>query len=64
VQTTTFYEMDREGVKQLAQLWREDIPARQNEAYIEKAKELNRDLEAALLGLMSERGKADEDPSP
>ncbi len=61
IQTTTFYDMDRDGIKQLAQLWREDIPASQNEPYIEKAKSLNRDLEAALLGLMSERGKKEEE---
>ena len=54
-QTTTFYDMDRDGMMQLAKLWREDIPARENEPYIEKAKELNRDLEAALLGMMKER---------
>ncbi|MCY4180999.1 MAG: cation:proton antiporter [Litoreibacter sp.] len=54
-QTTTFYDMDRDGMRQLAELWREDVPAAQNDAYVEKAKELNRDLEAALLGMMNER---------
>jgi len=47
--------MDRDGVRQLAELWREDIPVSQNEPYVEKAKELNRDLEAALLGMMKDR---------
>ncbi|MEM7470785.1 MAG: cation:proton antiporter [Pseudomonadota bacterium] len=54
-QTTTFYDMDRDGLRQLAELWRDDIPVSENEAYVEKAKELNRDLEAALLGLMNDR---------
>ncbi|MEM6408703.1 MAG: cation:proton antiporter [Pseudomonadota bacterium] len=58
-QTTTFYDMDRDGMRQLAELWREDLPAGQNDAYVEKAKELNRDLEAALLGMMNDR-RADE----
>ncbi len=61
IQTTTFYDMDRVGLKQLAQLWREDIPAAKNEPYIDKAKELNRDLEAALLGLMNERNQKNDE---
>ena len=59
VQTTTFYDMDRAGMQQLAELWRDDIPARDNQPYIDKAKELNRDLEATLLGIMNERSKKD-----
>lgn len=54
-QTTTFFDMDRDGVRQLAELWQEDIPVAENELYVEKAKELNRDLEAALLGMMKDR---------
>jgi len=64
VQTTTFYNMDRDGIKHLAEVWREDIPPRENAPYIERAKELNRDLEAALLALMSERGKAQDEGDP
>jgi CPA2 family monovalent cation:H+ antiporter-2 len=58
-QTTTFYDMDRDGIKQLAELWRDDIRPIDNAPYIDKAKELNRDLEAALLGLMNERAETD-----
>lgn len=55
VQTTTFYDMDRAGMQQLAELWRDDIPARDNQPYIDKAKELNRDLEATLLSIINDR---------
>ncbi len=58
-QTTTFYDMDRDGLKQLAELWRDDIAARDNKPYIDKAQELNRDLEAALLGMMNARASTD-----
>ncbi|MEP4197547.1 MAG: cation:proton antiporter [Aliishimia sp.] len=46
--TKVFYEMDRYGVKELAKLWREDVPASKNEAYIERARELQQELEYAL----------------
>jgi len=44
-----FYQHDRHAVSELAPLWRDDIPSAQNEPYIARAKELERDLEAALL---------------
>ncbi|TNF20685.1 MAG: potassium transporter [Rhodobacteraceae bacterium] len=44
-----FYQHDRHAVQELAPLWRDDIPSAQNEAYIARAKELESDLEAALL---------------
>ena len=44
-----FYAHDRESVKELATLWNPDIPVLQNKAYIARAKELQRDLETALL---------------
>jgi CPA2 family monovalent cation:H+ antiporter-2 len=51
-----FYSHDRESVKELALLWRPDIPVTENEAYMTRAKELQKELETALL-LQSE-----EDP--
>jgi CPA2 family monovalent cation:H+ antiporter-2 len=44
-----FYAHDRESVKELATLWRPDIPVMENEPYIARAKELERELETALL---------------
>ena len=45
----TFYTHDRYAVKELADLWRADIPSSQNEPYIARAKELEKELELALL---------------
>jgi CPA2 family monovalent cation:H+ antiporter-2 len=44
-----FYAHDRESVKELALLWRPDIPVLENEPYIARAKELEKELETALL---------------
>ena len=44
-----FYQHDRHSVQELAKLWRDDIPSVDNEPYIARAKELERDLEALLL---------------
>ncbi|MGL4278939.1 MAG: monovalent cation:proton antiporter-2 (CPA2) family protein [Albidovulum sp.] len=45
----TFYQMDRAAVRELAEVWKVGVPFEQNAEYIARAKELNRDLEAALL---------------
>ena len=44
-----FYHHDRDTLRQLAELWRADIPTSKNTDYIERAKALQRDLETALL---------------
>lgn len=44
-----FYAHDRESVKELALLWRPDISVLENEPYITRAKELEKELETALL---------------
>ena len=63
-QEMTFFRMDRAGMAELAQLWREGIPAANNEAYVAKAKELNRDLEAALLTRMTDQAESEANQSP
>ncbi|QBF32426.1 monovalent cation:proton antiporter-2 (CPA2) family protein [Thalassococcus sp. S3] len=50
----TFYHHDRYTIRQLAEVWREDIPASKNQAYIDRAKELQKELETALLSRASE----------
>ena len=52
-----FYEMDRHGVRELAQLWDPDIPAAQNKAYIARAKELQQELELTLSAQSEENRK-------
>ncbi len=66
-QETTFYQMDREGMKELAMVWDPKRPASENPAYIEKAKELNRDLETALLTKLNAQKalrQANQQPTP
>lgn len=45
----TFYGHDRYAVKELARLWKADVPASENAPYIARAKELDKELEIALL---------------
>jgi len=45
-----FYKLDRAAVKDLAQLWDPNVPILENGPYIERAKEMNRDMETALAG--------------
>jgi CPA2 family monovalent cation:H+ antiporter-2 len=44
-----FFDHDRSALKELAQLWRADIPPNENQPYIERARELEKELELALL---------------
>jgi monovalent cation:H+ antiporter-2, CPA2 family len=50
----TFYKMDRAGVRDLAELWVPGQPVHLNDAYVERAKQLNRDLETALIETLDE----------
>ena len=45
----TFYAHDRYTVRELAQLWKPGVPPVENEAYIARARELEKELESALL---------------
>ncbi len=45
----TFFRMDRKAVRELAALWKPGIPVSENEPYVERARELNKDLETALV---------------
>jgi CPA2 family monovalent cation:H+ antiporter-2 len=51
----TFYAHDRHAIRELAQVWDPDIASGENEAYVARAKELERDLEASLLTLLEKR---------
>ena len=53
----TFYAHDRGTVRQLAEVWDPNIPASENAAYIAKAKELEKELEAALLNRVYENDR-------
>ena len=53
----TFYAHDRFAVKELAELWRSDIPSSENEPYLARAKELQKELELALLNRAQDEPK-------
>ncbi len=53
-----FYQHDRDSVRQLAELWNPDVPASKNEAYIARAKALEKELEFALSSRGDEAKRA------
>ncbi|WP_424985831.1 monovalent cation:proton antiporter-2 (CPA2) family protein [Microbulbifer sp. S227A] len=53
----TFYDHDRKAVQQLAEVWDPNIPPTENLAYIERARELEKELELALTNRASEEDK-------
>ncbi len=56
-----FYTMDRKSLRELAALWRPGVPVSQNEAYIERAKALNKDLETAIVSQVTDQERDDDD---
>ncbi|MCZ4350990.1 cation:proton antiporter [Roseovarius aestuarii] len=50
----TFYNHDRDSVRELATLWKPDIPTVENEAYIARARELEAELQTMLLSQIEE----------
>ncbi|QDC10546.1 potassium transporter [Oceanicola sp. D3] len=58
----SFYKHDRHTLRELAELWQPEVPLTQNEAYVRRARDLNSDLEAALVReIQEERAREDED---
>jgi CPA2 family monovalent cation:H+ antiporter-2 len=55
-----FFQHDRAAVRDLAQLWDPNIPASKNEAYIKRALELDKELEASLQAKLDERAELEE----
>ncbi|MEM8578902.1 MAG: monovalent cation:proton antiporter-2 (CPA2) family protein [Pseudomonadota bacterium] len=53
-----FYQHDRDTIRQLAELWDPNLPASQNKAYVARAKELQKELETALLSREPEPKRA------
>ena len=49
-----FYRKDREALRELADLWQPGVPIADNPAYIQRSKELNAELEAALVAQVDE----------
>ncbi len=55
----TFYAHDRYTVRELAELWNPDLPAHLNEAYIARARALQRELEAEFQSRDKDRTAPD-----
>lgn len=53
----TFYAHDRYAVRELAKVWDENVLPSQNSEYIKRARELERELEAALMDIDEEHRK-------
>jgi len=53
----TFYAHDRHTMRELAELWQPDVPTVDNHAYMDRARDLHRDLETALLNAAAEAEK-------
>lgn len=53
----TFYHHDRQTVRELAELWVPGQPLAENRKYIERSRELEKELEAALLELAEKNKK-------
>jgi CPA2 family monovalent cation:H+ antiporter-2 len=47
--TQFFFHKDRENLRALASLWQPGVPVSQNKAYVDRARELNAELETALV---------------
>jgi hypothetical protein len=57
---TAFYRHDRQTLRELAELWQPGVPLTDNAAYVAKARELNNNLETALLAQLD---KVEETPA-
>ena len=53
----TYFKYDRAAVQSLAEVWKPGIPVDQNPEYVARTRELNAELEAALLREYAERQK-------
>ncbi|WP_415402408.1 cation:proton antiporter [Tateyamaria sp. SN3-11] len=53
-----FYSHDRDAVRQLAEVWDPNVPASKNDAYVARAKALEKELEASLSARQDEPKRA------
>ena len=49
-----FYKQDRKTLRDLAEVWDPNLPVSQNEAYIQRAREGNREMETVLVAALDE----------
>ncbi|MFC2968130.1 cation:proton antiporter domain-containing protein [Acidimangrovimonas pyrenivorans] len=58
----TFYKVDRAALRDLAELWVPGQPSHLNEDYVARARELDRELETALMQQLDEERRPKEVP--
>ena len=59
-----FFKKDREGLRELATVWDPAIPVSENPAYIARSRELNAELETALVSHLDEGKSLPEEIDP
>lgn len=59
---TAFYHHDRQNLRELAEVWIPGVPVSENAAYVEKARELNSNLETAIVAHVDESDAPDTTP--
>jgi CPA2 family monovalent cation:H+ antiporter-2 len=57
--TQFFFHRDRENIRALAALWKPGLPVSENAEYVARARELNTELETAIVEHMSEEENAE-----
>jgi CPA2 family monovalent cation:H+ antiporter-2 len=60
---TAFYKTDREALKELAALWKPGVKITDNPVYMERARQLNADLETAIVTELERREAGGHDRS-
>ncbi|MBS0565190.1 MAG: cation:proton antiporter, partial [Proteobacteria bacterium] len=59
-----FFQLDRAALRDLAEVWKPGVPTENNPEYVSRAKELNRELEAALVARFASSGDAAPEVRP
>ncbi|MEM9708546.1 MAG: cation:proton antiporter [Pseudomonadota bacterium] len=59
-----FFRKDREGLRELAELWDPLTPLAENPAYVERSRELDAELETALLRTLDEGEETPDEVEP
>ncbi|NKX44301.1 monovalent cation:proton antiporter-2 (CPA2) family protein [Roseicyclus persicicus] len=57
-----FYRHDRQTLRELAELWKPGVPVTENEAYVARARELNANVELALVSQLDEMARTAAEP--
>ena len=59
-----FFRKDREALRDLAALWDPNVPIADNPAYVARARELNKELETALVRSLDQEAPETDAPEP